>query len=587
MRVFIRCLLIVGLLTNAALIAPRSSLWAFQTPPTESKEQRDARMGWWREARFGMFIHWGIYALPAGTYQGKRVGGAGEWIMHDAKIPVARYETFAPQFNPVKFRADEWAAIAQAAGIKYMVITAKHCDGFAMYKSTASKYNIVDATPFKRDPLAELSTACAARGIRLGFYYSHCWDWHEPNATGLVNDWDFPPLNKRNPDAYFRLKSLPQVEELAAHYKPSLIWFDVPDLTRQRSEEFMTVIKRHVPDCIVNDRIGNGLGDYATPEQFIPAGGMQGRDWETCMTINDTWGYKSYDTNFKSTETLLRNLIDIASKGGNYLLNVGPTAEGLIPEAEVQRLKEMGGWLKVNGEAIYGTSAGPLMKAPAWGRVTQRPGKLYLHVFDWPVTGNLLLPITGNVVKAYLLTAPGRTLAFSASDDGVEIRVPAKPVDPIASVIVVEIHGDVRPLDTARVVQGADGTIRLAVTDAEIVGSGARLFGDREKFVGYWVNAGDYVEWAVKVARPGDFDVVVNYACEPGSAGSEFKLVIGDKSIGGKISSTGSWDDYRLLTLGTIHLDRPGTITIAVKPTKKPGLAVMNLRSVTLRPRRD
>ena len=165
--------------------------------------------------------------------------------------------------------------------------------------------------------------------------------------------------------------------------------------------------------------------------------------------------------------------------------------------------------------------------------------------------------------------------------------MPAKPVDPIASVIVAEVNGDVQPLDTTAIAQAADGTIRLAVTDAEIVGSDAKVFGDREKFVGYWVNAGDYVEWAVKVARPGDFDVVVNYACEPGSAGSEFKLVIGDKSMGGKISATGSWDDYRLLKLGTIHLDRPGTVTIAVKPTKKPGLAVMNLRSVTLSPRRD
>ena len=568
----------------AALTATLSTLPASDAPPTETKQQRDARMSWWREARFGMFIHWGLYALPAGTYHGKPVNGAGEWIMHDAKIPVAEYETFAPQFNPVKFSADEWVGIAKAAGMKYMVITAKHCDGFAMYASKASKYNIVDATPFKRDPMAELSKACAAQGIRLGFYYSHCWDWHEPNATGLLNDWDFGPLNKRDPDVYFRQKSLPQVEELVAQYKPALLWFDVPDLTRQRSQEFLNVIRRHVPDCIVNDRVGNGLGDYATPEQFIPATGFPGRDWETCMTINDTWGYKSYDTNFKSAKTLFRNLIDIASKGGNYLLNVGPTADGVIPEGEVQRLKGMGDWLKVNGEAIYGTSASPLKKAPAWGRVTQKPGKLYLHVFDWPADGKLLLPISNKVTKAYLLAAPSRALQITARDNGVEISLPAEAIDPIASVIAVNVEGDVQPVAAAAMSQAADGTIQLAVVDAEIVGSDAKLYGSQEQNVGYWTNADDYVQWRANVVKPGDFEAAINYACEPGSAGSEYKLTVGDKSISGKISATGGWDDYKLAKLGAIRIDQPGTVTITVKPTKKPGLAVMNLRSITLKP---
>ena len=491
---------------------------------------------------------------------------------------------FAPQFNPVQFSADEWVGIAKAAGIKYMVITAKHCDGFAMYSSKASKYNIVNATRFRRDPLAELSKACAAQGIRLGFYYSHCWDWHEPNATGLVNDWDFGPLTKRKPDIYFNQKSLPQVKELVARYQPALLWFDVPDLTRERSQEFLKAIRRSVPDCIVNDRIGNGLGDYATPEQFIPATGVRGQDWETCMTINDTWGYKSYDTNFKSTETLLRNLIDIASKGGNYLLNVGPTADGLIPEGEAQRLKEIGGWLKVNGDAIYGTSASPLTKAPSWGRVTQKPGKLFLHVWNWPADGKLLLPVAGKVTKAYLLAAPGQTLQTVAGEIGMEILLPAKPVDPIASVIAVNVEGEVQPLAVAGIPQPADGTIRLSVVDAEIVGSEAKLFANPAPFVGYWINTDDYVEWRVKIVAPGDYEATMNCACEPSSAGSEFNLTIGDKSLSGKITATGGWDDYKLVKLGVIHIDRPGSIAISVKPIKKPRLAVMNLRSVTLRP---
>ena len=276
MKTAIACLFSMTLLLGTMAFAPARAAEEPARPALETPAQRAARMAWWREARFGMFIHWGLYALPAGTYHGKQVPGAGEWIMHEAKIPVAEYETFAPRFNPVKFNADQWVGIAKAAGMKYMVITAKHCDGFAMYRSRASKYNIVDATPFRRDPLAELSKACAAQGIRLGFYYSHCWDWHEPNATGLLNNWDFGPLAKRDLDKYFRQKSLPQVEELVAQYHPAIVWFDVPELPRGRSQEFLDVIRRHVPDCIVNDRVGNDLGDYVTPEQFVPAAGYPG-----------------------------------------------------------------------------------------------------------------------------------------------------------------------------------------------------------------------------------------------------------------------------------------------------------------------
>jgi alpha-L-fucosidase len=402
----------------------------------------------------------------------------------------------------------------------------------------------------------------------------------------LLNDWDFGPLSKRDPEVYFRQKSLPQVEELVARYKPALIWFDVPDLTPQRSQEFLNVIRRHVPTCIINDRVGNGLGDYATPEQFKPTTSSSGRDWETCMTINDTWGYKSYDTNFKSTETLLHNLIDIASKGGNYLLNVGPTADGVIPEAEVQRLKGMGAWLKVNGEAIYGASASPLkgVKAPAWGRVTQKPGKLYLHVFNWPVDGRLLLPVTNKVTRAYLLAAPSQAIQTTARDNGVEISLPKEAIDPIASVIVVYVKGEVEPVAVAPASQAADGSIRLAAVDAEIIGLDAKLDGDKEPNVAYWTNAGDCVQWQARIAKPGDFVVTINYACEPSSAGSEYELAVGKASISGKIQATGNWNDYKVAKVGDIRIAQPGMMTITVRPTKKPGLAVMNLRSITLKP---
>jgi alpha-L-fucosidase len=513
----------IGLMGVFCLAGVLRGMAADSPPAPETKQQRDARMGWWRQARFGMFIHWGPYAVPAGVYHGKKIPGLGEWIMYDAKIPVKEYETYAKQLNPVKFDAERWADVARAAGVRYVVITAKHCDGFAMYPSKASRYNIADHTPFKRDPIAELRKACSARGIPLCFYYSHCWDWHEPNAPGFINDWDFGPLSKRNPDLYFRQKSLPQVEELVAAYKPALMWFDVPDLTPERSREFLNVIRRHVPDCIVNDRIGNGLGDYATPEQYIPPNGFPGQDWETCMTINDTWGYKTYDHNFKSIETLLRNLIDIASKGGNYLLNIGPTAEGVIPEAEVQRLKEMGQWLNVNGEAIYGTTASPFKKLE-WGRCTQKPGKLFLHVFNWP-QGELLVPGLKNKVKvAYLLAdakkdgkrhllTPAQLLDVAKSEDGVTVKLPEEAPDKIASVVVLDIEGaaNVAPYS---IPQARDGSVTLPAVDAAIHGATARYDGNPGKDnIGYWTNAQDWVDWWFSVKKPGTFEVQVTYAC--------------------------------------------------------------------------
>ena len=552
-------------------------------PAAETKEHRDARMAWWREARFGMFVHWGLYAVPAGEYDGRKVTGLGEWIMYDAKIPVAKYETYAKQFNPVKFNADQWVALAKAAGMKYLVITAKHCDGFAMYPSKASKYNITDATPFKRDPMAELSKACAAQGIRLCFYYSHCWDWHEPNAPGFINDWDFGPIGKRHPDVYFREKSLPQVEELVSQYKPALMWFDVPDLTRERSQQFLNVIRKHVPDCVVNDRVGNDLGDYATPEQVIPPNGFPGRDWETCMTINDTWGYKTTDTNFKSTETLLRNLIDIASKGGNYLLNVGPTAEGVIPEAEVQRLKEIGKWMDVNSEAIHGTTASPFKKLE-WGRCTQKPERLFLHVFNWPEKPLFVPGLKSRVEEAYLLADPKRaSLPVKQDEEGVAVTLPAEAPDKIASVVVLEITGPAEVVYT--IPQASNGSVKLPAIDGLIHGATARHDSAQgAENIGFWSDVKDWVEWGFSIDKPGAFDVEITYACENPSAGSEYAVEVAGKKLTGKVEGTGGWTKFVTKNLGRIDIAAAGRQTLAVRSTTMPGGAVMDLKTVRLKP---
>ena len=404
----------------------------------ETPAQRDARMKWWREARFGMFIHWGVYSVPAGTYHGKRIPGIGEWIMNSAKIPVAEYRGFARQFNPTEFNAENWVRLAKAAGMKYIVITSKHHDGFAMFNSQASDWNILRATPFGRDPLQELAEACHKYGLKLGFYYSQAQDWNNPGGAAAGGHWD--PAQDGDMTEYIRRVAAPQVREILSHYGPiSVLWWDTPvDMTKERAEMLLPLLRLQ-PGIIHNNRLGGGFrGDTETPEQEIPATGFPGRDWETCMTMNDTWGYKSYDQDWKSTETIIRNLIHIASKGGNYLLNVGPTSQGLIPEPSIERLTEVGRWMKANGEAIYATQASPF-KRLAWGRCTQKPAAdtdtLYLHVFDWPAHGVLLVPgLKNKAEKAYLLADPRkRALTMGSGAEGLTIFLPESALDPTQS----------------------------------------------------------------------------------------------------------------------------------------------------------
>jgi len=435
---------------------------------TETQAQRDLRMQWWREARFGMFIHWGLYSIPAGTWKGKQIPDIGEWIMNNASIPVADYKALASQFNPTDFNAHNIVALAKSAGMKYIVITAKHHDGFAMFASKADPFNIVDATPFHRDPIRELAEECRRQAIKLGFYYSQDQDWTAPGGAAYKTDhhdlpshhWD--PAQDGDFATYLHTKAIPQMKELLTNYGdfPVVIWFDTPtaDMTPALGGEIVALLNQH-PNLIWNNRLGGGYkGDTETPEQYIPAKGFPGRDWEACMTMNDTWGYKSYDTNFKSTETLLRNLIDIASKGGNYLLNIGPDSKGNVPAPEVERLQQMGNWLAVNGEAIYGTKptlfgdeAGSFSATekdadgkpkfiPAWNwRSTTSANKIYIELFRWPGKSFQLATVPRTVSGAYLLADNARkALKVTRTGGGITVDLPSLPLDSIATVLVLK-----------------------------------------------------------------------------------------------------------------------------------------------------
>ena len=410
----------------------------------ETKEQRDRRMNWWRDGRFGMFIHWGLYAIPAGEWKGKQIGGIGEWIMHRAQIPVEEYECLLKQFNPVKFNAKRWVRIAKDAGVKYIVITSKHHDGFCLFDSKLTDYDVVEATPFSRDILKELADECHREGIKICWYHS-VMDWHHPDYLPR-RKWESRSAEGADYNRYIdHMKG--QLRELLTNYgEIGILWFDggwEHNARKHRSKEVVSMIKGLQPNIIMNNRIKLDL-DYDTPEQKIPATGIAGRDWETCMTMNDTWGYKKNDNNWKSTEDLLRKLVDIVSKGGNFLLNVGPTAEGEIPQPSVERLKAIGSWLKVNGESIYGTTASPFEKL-SWGRCTKKDGKIYLHVFDWPSDGKLRISGLRNTIEeAYLLAdKKHKKLIVSRKDDEVALQVPLKAPDAIDTVVVLRIKGPV------------------------------------------------------------------------------------------------------------------------------------------------
>jgi alpha-L-fucosidase len=442
----------------------------------ETKKPANDRAAWLDEAKFGLFIHWGLYSKLA----------RGEWVMSREKIPVAEYSKLPETFNPVKFNAEEWVAVAKNAGMKYITITSKHHDGFCLFDTAVDDYNIVDGTPFKRDVLKELKAACDQAGIKLGFYYSQAQDWYHPGGSG--RKWD-PVQNAGDFQTYVDTVSIPQIKELLA-YEPSHLWFDTPhSMTPEIGRKMVSVVRAIKPDTLLNSRLmyhGNqveGLKPAQLDElEDIGVDFLSYRDrtippnspweyWETCMTLNGSWGYNDKDNNWKTPAQVVKQLVEVVSKGGSFLLNIGPTAEGEIPQPAVDCLAQVGDWLKINGESIYGATITPLKGAGSTANVsaaqqaaeekeaqatgagkakkkhanvdyswlaTGREGQLYIHLFRWPVGTFDVTGVPCQVRKAYLLSNKETLLTFSQKDGAVSVQLPPDAPDAIDSVICLE-----------------------------------------------------------------------------------------------------------------------------------------------------
>ena len=556
----------------------------------ETPAEKAERMKWFSEARFGMFIHWGVYSVPAGIWKGKSDGGAGEWILNGARIPPTEYESLQPQFNPYKFDAKKWVQIAKNAGMKYIVITSKHHDGFGMWPSKQGTWNI-GHTPFKRDPLKELAEECKKQGVKLCFYHS-IMDWHNPDYEPH-RSWDTRDKST-NMDRYVKYMKA-QLKELLTNYGPiGILWFDgewEATWNHERGQDLYNYVRKLQPNIIVNNRVDVGrggmaglsdkgfAGDYGTPEQEIPANGLPGVDWESCMTMNGTWGYRSEDHNWKSSETLIHNLIDCASKGGNYLLNVGPTSLGEIPDPSIERLAEVGEWTQKYGETIYGSHAGPFTKPLEWGRATMKGNRLFIHVFDRDAKSVELSGLRGNLLKAYRYD--DHSPIELAQRDGEFVLELGTRHPSAAEVFVVEFSGALHA-EKSSIHQRKDGSVELTAQEADVIG-GAHFEADK-KAIGFWTNASDVVHWEFVLDRPGEYNVSLEYACDAASEGATFEVRSDGATVKHTVKATKGWSDFHRIELGTMALVHPGRTTLHVKATDVPHGAVMNLRRIILKP---
>lgn len=557
----------------------------------------EARMGSWEAERFGMFIHFGLYSIPAGAWDEKNIGGYAEWIQANADIPAKDYATLATQFNPAGFNAEAWVLAAKHAGMKYLVITTKHHDGFCLWPTKLNRDWNVATTPFKRDILGELSAACQKHGIRFGTYYS-ITDWHHPaqfisrDAAGHAPKGSYFQTRMhdgRKAEYVAYMKG--QIAELIQRYDTDILWFDgdwVGWWTTDDGKDLYNYIRSIKPSIIINNRVskrGSFKLDFGTPENETPGAALNHK-WEACWTMNNSWGFKSADKSWKSPGDLIQKLIDINSKGGNLLLNVGPTEEGLIPQPSLDGLASMGEWLKVNGPAIYGSTHADLPR-PAWGRITRHGAQqLFLHVFNRPADGVITVDgIQSAEAKATLL-ADGRELSVEAGKNRLQLTLPADAVTPPATVIALTLSQGWQPAPkTGGIALQADDKF-LPAAEARISGQGPLKL-EAGEHLGYWRRNGQEAGWSFELVLPGDYEVYLLCAAPAGKAGGKVELTSRHGKLVAQIAAQGKdWNDYQLVRLGTLKFPKMARESLAVEGVEKTSGAegFMNLKGVVLRP---
>lgn len=596
----------LSLLCFAQAAAPSAAQQSAPPAFHETAAQRDARMAWFREARFGIFLHWGLYSVAGGQWDGQRVNDCGEWIQKFGNIPTSRYKELLPRFAPRRYDPKAWAKLFADAGARYIVVTAKHHDGFCLWDSAVNDDWDAAAAGAGRDLLAPLADACRARGIKFGAYYS-ILDWRHPDygAREAFND-----HASGEPDMarYLSGYMLPQLDELLRGCKPDYLWFD-GGWDACYTHEMGVRVDDHVraarPSIVVNNRVDKGFtgmdgrtaeggfrGDCGTPEQEVPESGFgPGVDWETCYSMMKipgkwTWGWRSDVTEWSTARQIVELLADCSSRGGNLLLNVGPTPDGEIPPQAVEPLLGAGAWLGRCGEAVYGTQASPFRKRPAFGHVTRKGRLLYLFVADAKPSQVLSLPGLETEIRSVELVGgevKGGDCAHGVRARDTVVLLPHDLVpDPLMTVVRVELADE--PVVADAVLRATDGKLVLLPDDARIAGSTLRV--ERRAGhvnLGYWLDPADSAAWDIEL-EAGEWELRATLGCKNAAAGSVVEVAAGTTTVAQHtVQGTGDdWQTYAETTLGAWKVPQTARTSLRILCKEKKGEAVANIERLVL-----
>ncbi len=542
-------------------------LWGARVVKLRAEDAKRGQL--FDQGNYAMFIHWGLYSQLGNKVDGETYYGIGEWIMNQrmAGIPIAEYKKLANNFNPVDFDARAIAKLARDAGMKYIVITAKHHDGFAMYESQACDFNIVDATPWGKDPMKDLAAACREQGLGFGFYYSHNQDWTFPGGGGGPQvDASGKPATF---DDYFEKKCLPQVREITTQYGPiEIVWFDTPGkMPKHYVEKLVEVVHKNQPGALVSGRAGHELGDYQTlGDMEVPIVNVDGL-WESVDTTNDSWAYAWYDENWKSPKQILERLVACVARGGTYMLNIGPRGDGSVSARCATALRHAGDWIARYPQVIYDVQGSPWKHSMPWGDVTQKDNVLFLTVFEWPASGELYLPnIEQDVREARLLLGSDSTeLLCQRRGKHVVVQVPAKAPESLVSVIKLTFSE--KPTVDPVLTLDPEAMTELAVEFADVNGvkksekRWMEKFGEWKRIVhGHEFGADADLSWEVDVLVPGEYQVSLNYA-------GEGRLVWhvgidGGESIQNQQDSS---HNYQTFPIGWLNFPKNGRYRVSVQ----------------------